>query len=385
MTTCLWFIAFNVCIFILLLIQAAQHVPIQVVEQSVDVHIENRYAQVTYTHKFRNPSENDQELAYEIELDQHAFVSHFSALLNNKIFKGQTKPAQTAQKEYNEAVDSGLAAILVSQDHDASVFSIKCNLEGSKPDIEPEGVDHDANVAVLNITSEMFIPRRFGWYELSFVLSNLKKQFVFDDFDILYDNTPITVTIHDEFGINKIDIPAPTNIKYQNAIEYEYSIDNKNVLIKVNAFKELINDPTQFVFRFKTNAMLKNEQFLYDIIGNHDNNLHNNNNSNNNNNGNEPDEPNNNELVFLHTFSYENNNNIENALPRRLMIVLDRSGSMAIQNKWQNAVSATIEGIKRLNGEIKHDRLGIVLFDHSVSSLPIVEATETNKAQIISW
>ena len=361
---------------------------IQVIEQSVNVHIENRYAQVTYTHKFRNPSENDQEIEYQIELDPQAFVSHFSALLNNKTFIGQTKPAETAQKEYNDAVDSGLAAILVSQDHDASVFSIKCNLEGSKNDHDDDETsisietDHDQNLnlAVLNITSEMFIPRRFGWYELSFVLNNLKKNAPHayvrgnDEYDILCENTPITVNIYDEFGINDIDIPAPTNINYQNAIEYEYSIDNKNVLIKVNAFKELINDPTQFVFRFQTNTMLNNEQFLYDIIENSKNNNKDNKNK---------DEKKQTELVFLHTFSYENN--IEKSIPRRMMIVLDRSGSMSSNNKWQNAVSATIEGIKRLNGETKHDRFGIVLFDHDVSSLPIVEATETNKKDIISW
>eukprot|EP01084_Bolivina_argentea_P107952 192956_1 len=66
-------------------------------------------------------------------------------------------------------------------------------------------------------------------------------------------------------------------------------------------------------------------------------------------------------LTFVHVLSYEG----EAILPRRVVFVLDRSGSMGT-TKWEKAVSATKGAIDDLKPGI--DRMNIILFDNTMNA-----------------
>ena len=162
--------------------------------------------------------------------------------------------------------------------------------------------------AVLYITAEQFMLRRFGYYELSLIVTNIYGYTVNESFE----NTDITISLYDEYSISYTDIIASENINYEitgSNNEYLMDID----VTKTSELEELI------VVRYKTENMDNNHQFLYDSSS----------------------------LTFMHIFSYED----ESVLPRRVIFVLDNSGSMGI-TKWESAVSATIGAIEQLTTDI---------------------------------
>ena len=71
--------------------------------------------------------------------------------------------------------------------------------------------------------------------------------------------------------------------------------------------------------------------------------------------------------TFCHIFSYENNkeNIFIKSTPRRVIFVVDKSGSMYDGNKWNQAINATIGSIKDL--DLNNDRMGIILFDSNIN------------------
>ena len=84
--------------------------------QSIHVEIKDRYTFITYSFEFKNTNElNASELYYSISLQPNSFISYFIAELNGQTFRGETKEKEEAQEEYDNAVDSGLSAVLISQ------------------------------------------------------------------------------------------------------------------------------------------------------------------------------------------------------------------------------------------------------------------------------
>ena len=110
-----------------------------------------------YVHEFSNDGDTAQELSYQLELNPNAFVSEFSAVINDETMIGITKEKEEAQREYNEAVERGLNAVLISQNHDAYTVSISSNLKGI---VEESG---EATQAHLEVIIEEYLKRRFGW------------------------------------------------------------------------------------------------------------------------------------------------------------------------------------------------------------------------------
>ena len=100
------------CVFLL----STATADISLESQSIEVSITDRYAVITYLFEFENANSNDaSELSFEISLQPNTFISQFVADLNGRLFIGETKEKGEALTEYNDAVDSGLNAVLVSQ------------------------------------------------------------------------------------------------------------------------------------------------------------------------------------------------------------------------------------------------------------------------------
>eukprot|EP01083_Nonionella_stella_P193156 713679_1 len=175
-------------------------VGISLLSQGVEITVEDRYAFISYWFFFLNQnndisSASSSQLDYEISLQPNTFISYFSADLNGIIFIGQTKERLQATNEYNNAVESGLNAVLVSQDHDANTFNIKMNIE-------------KGGYAELNIIAETFMLRRFGYYELSLLTTNIYSS---SNIHSEFTETPISINLFDESQITYTDVITPNN------------------------------------------------------------------------------------------------------------------------------------------------------------------------------
>eukprot|EP01084_Bolivina_argentea_P189810 326332_1 len=239
--------------------------------QTIDIVIEDRYAFMNYSFHFVNTNtEASSELDFEISLQPNTFISYFIAELNGLTFKGKTKEKQQAQTEYNQAVEQGLNAVLVSQDHDANVFNVKTNIQQD-------------SYAKLTITAEKFMLRRFGYYELPLLINN-----IYNYINDTFTNTNIIINIYDQYGISYTDIIAPLNAAYntEQISTNKYTIDI--TLTKSETIQQLI------LLRYKTETMENHNQILYDQESS----------------------------TFMHIFSYSD----QTVLPRRVIMILDKSG-----------------------------------------------------------
>eukprot|EP01084_Bolivina_argentea_P010209 19013_1 len=292
---------------------------IQLNHQSVDIDINQRYAVITYSFDFTNTDHNPQQLNYQISLDPNAYISYFIGQIDGQKYKGITKEKSKAKQEYTEACQENKNAILVSQDHDANQFSIQTNLQPK-------------STAILNVTVEQFMVRYFGYYELSLDISNINHQYSIPNREI-----PIKIQLHDAVGVEEIDIPFGT-----------YVIDDKESVkyqqIDAVISKPQDNKPSYFVLRYKTAGNPHHNQMLFDPKSN----------------------------TFLHTFSDDSNEH--QVIPRRVVFVLDKSGSM--YGIWEQAQEAIIGAISNLQVEI--DRFGVVLFSSDVATYPIALADNSN-------
>eukprot|EP01084_Bolivina_argentea_P006158 11656_1 len=317
-------------IILYVMIMTVNSYSISLESQEMNIIIKDRYAFITYQFHFVNTN-NDKaaELSYEISLQPHTFISYFFAELNGHIFKGETKEQFEALIEYNNAVELGLNVVLVSQNHDANIFTIQANIEA--------GGD-----AILNITAEQFMLRAFGYYELSLLVSNK-----YSNVQSTFSDTPVTIDLYDEFGaISFTDVIVEVNTDYNVS-----QISSNQYYIDINVPNSAESEQL-ILFRYKTESMNNNNQLLYDSESS----------------------------TFMHIFSYED----KSVLPRRVVFVLDRSGSMGT-TKWESAVNATIGAIENLN--VGADKMNIILFDTEFIkySTSMVKVSDNIITDSINW
>ena len=153
--------------------------------------ITNRYGSITQIYHFVNTdTKSSQNLKYSLSLNKDVFISKFEIEINGEILFGKTKEKVTAKKEYNLAVKKGDNAVLISNDDEAHIFTIQTNLEKN-------------GKAILFITTEQFIKKRFGKYEFGL---NLINKYYNDVNKILnkIKNIKMTININDKNGIKNI-------------------------------------------------------------------------------------------------------------------------------------------------------------------------------------
>jgi len=216
--------------------------------QGVHVDVVNRYATVNYMFEFSNTG-TATELEFETELANGMFVHSFRAVLNGHLFEGETKEKKEASTEYHEAVSSGHSAVLISQDHDASTFTVNCNLgQGS---------------GFVNVTAQQFLSRRFGFYELSLFLTKINSY---------SEQIPISISIFDEGGVSDFDTPSLTDaiISLADAldIEVEYRDNGRSLTANFDVqSSDVSSSALNIVLRYTTETMTDNNQFYVDAEG----------------------------------------------------------------------------------------------------------------------
>merc|ERR1712038_43068 len=89
-----------------------------------------RYSRTEVTALYRNPGLQANTAVFTMVLPESAFISNFSMTIKEEEYVAEGKEKEEAKRTYEEAVDSGLNAGLVSKNRrDSDTFSVDTNLE----------------------------------------------------------------------------------------------------------------------------------------------------------------------------------------------------------------------------------------------------------------
>ena len=315
-------------------------------KHNVSAQIKDRYAISIYSFDFKNDNSYASELRFEITIDPDAFISKFKANIDGELFIGQIKEKATASNQYKQAKQKKANTILTSQPHNdiPNVFEIKTNID-SKSKIS------------LEITIEQYLQKKFNFNELTIqILRNFNKY----NINPRYEYIKFTFNISDECGMYDILIPSSSSSSSSmGVIINEQTMNAFNKICKINGkIASSQSDINEITLKYKIKG--ESEEDCHCLFDNKSN-------------------------TFCHVISNvlsvkdeanEHNNNI---VPRRVIFVIDKSGSMG-GSKWTRTVSATINGLKQLrNG---YDRFNIILFNEMMHMLFDTEMCLSSKESI---
>merc|ERR1719189_1904482 len=104
--------------------------PVELSKFHVKTTIGFRYSRTEVTALYRNPGHEANKAVFTMLLPESAFISNFSMTIKEEEFVAEVKEKEEAKKTFEEAVESGLSAGLVSKNRrDSNTFSVDTNLE----------------------------------------------------------------------------------------------------------------------------------------------------------------------------------------------------------------------------------------------------------------
>ncbi len=119
--------------------------------------IVDNYVSITYELHFDNTgSSKDKEIDWEFGIQKDILLSNLSIILGEKTYYGVVKPELEAVQEYDESVAANETAVLMKQT--AEGYSLQCIIEAKEE-------------ALIYITMEGFLTRKFGGYSLALPLA----------------------------------------------------------------------------------------------------------------------------------------------------------------------------------------------------------------------
>jgi len=171
--------------------------PVHDVELSlfhVNTTIGFRYSRTEVTALYRNPGLKANKAVFTMVLPESAFISNFSMTINEEEFVAEVKGKEEAKRTYEEALDSGLSAGLVSKNRrDSNTFSVDTNLEPGEK-------------VVFSLTYEELLERKDDQYE--YVL-HVDPGVVLEDFHVeinINESLPLSqLTVPELLESNEID------------------------------------------------------------------------------------------------------------------------------------------------------------------------------------
>eukprot|EP01084_Bolivina_argentea_P304117 525151_1 len=319
----------------------ANDIQISLNKYDISANIVDRYASIVYSFDFvansKSQTVQSSELSFEITIDCDAFISHFIANIDGVLFYGKTKEKEEAKQEYNTAKENNQNAILIYQPHKniPNVFTISTNIN-SKSSIS------------LSINIEQYLKKKFNYNNLNIQLLNS-----FNQHNILqnYDCITFHLDIKDQNTIHDIKIPSSTLSSSNNSNNNRNSNSNEsNVAYDILIDEQTTDDSDHHYVingrvmhrRMSLNELILNYKASEENKENESNILYDNKSN-----------------TFCHIISYKNDEIKDNILiPRRVVFVIDRSGSMS-GSKWDKTISSTNATLKQLR--VGYDRFCVIL------------------------
>merc|ERR1719222_1552688 len=170
------------------LIQEAASLPVHDVELGlfhVNTTIGFRYSRTEVTALYKNPGSEANKAVFTMVLPESAFISNFSMTIKEEEYVAEVKEKEEAKRTYEEAVDSGLSAGLISKNRrDSNTFSADTNLEPGEK-------------VVFTLTYEELLERKDDQYE--YVL-HVDPGVVLDDFHV-------EININESLPLSQLFVP----------------------------------------------------------------------------------------------------------------------------------------------------------------------------------
>merc|ERR1719400_2511171 len=159
--------------------------PVELSLFHVNTTIGFRYSRTEVTALYRNPGLKANKAVFTMVLPESAFVSNFSMTVKEEEFVAQVKEKEEAKKAYEEAVDDGLSAGLVSKNRrDSNTFSVDTNLEPGEK-------------VVFTLTYEELLEREDDQYEY---LLHVDPGAVLEDFHV-------EININESLPLSRLSVP----------------------------------------------------------------------------------------------------------------------------------------------------------------------------------
>jgi len=144
-----------------------------------------RYSRTEVTALYRNPGVEANKAVFTMVLPESAFISNFSMTIKEEEFVAEVKEKEEAKRTYEEAVESGLSAGLVSKNRrDSNTFSVDTNLEPGEK-------------VVFTLTYEELLERKDDQYEY---LLHLDPGAVLEDFHV-------EININESLPLSRLFVP----------------------------------------------------------------------------------------------------------------------------------------------------------------------------------
>merc|ERR1712038_2393 len=144
-----------------------------------------RYSRTEVTALYRNPGLQANTAVFTMVLPESAFISNFSMTIKEEEYVAEVKEKEEAKRTYEEAVDSGLNAGLISKNRrDSNTFSVDTSLEPGEK-------------VVFTLIYEELLERKDDQYE--YVL-HVNPGVVLDDFHV-------EININESLPLSQLLVP----------------------------------------------------------------------------------------------------------------------------------------------------------------------------------
>jgi len=296
---------------------------LEIEELRVDGVINNGYAITTISETFTNTADFAQNADFMVTIPEGAFISNFTITMGDKEFYGEVAPKEEAQEEYDEAVEKGQSAGLVSSSGE-NTFGYQISVAAGK-------------TLTMSLRYEEFLVKRSWRYNYMVHLSKCSFGSNIKSYSFSVD-----IRSHGEISdIEQFGISGTVN----DEDTYRASVSHTST--DVTTFGD-VN------IRYRTSTLPKSGNMLFY-------------------NG-----------YFLHSFCPALSDVGGSPLDKKIVFVLDKSGSMNTGNKMFSMQSAFTEIINQLRPT---DMFNMVAFSNDVDEFKtsFIIANDSNKADAVTY
>jgi len=283
--------------------------------------IDNNYAVTQITEEFYNPNNYSVDDTFSIRIPEKAFISNFSLTIDGETHYAEVVSKQLAKEQYNAAVTSGQDAGLV-ESYGKYVFSYSVSLSPYQ-------------TIRVGLSYEQFLEKTLGGYTYKIFLTSGNI-----DSDVRY--LEINIDIDSELDITEVAIPDRKG--------YRINYPDKTQAV-ITYFSENLPEDHDFTVYYELAGVNLNGKIL---------------NYNDGFNG-----------YFAHVFSPQQKDLGGSPMPKDIIFVLDKSGSMS-GTKITQLKDAFDEVVHELRAE---DRFNIIMFSSDISKYQtqMIDASEGNQ------
>ena len=276
---------------------------ISVTAPSITVNVDDSFVRVTTSVTLEHTGAGTQEYRYDISIPDDAFLTNLSAEMNDTVYYGQVKEDSVAQKEYDDAVESGKTAIKIEK-HSVSSFTMTLNLMADK--------EMD-----ISFSYHQFLVKELGGYRTSVNPFDLIPAPDSGEIDISFNvNSPTMITDADMDNLDDVEM------KYQglNSVSCSLSLPRSDMNRAITLVYETADTDADGIMQFYNDGEI---------------------------------------TYFLHTFAPGMDKLGNKPLEKDIVFIVDKSGSMSGDKMTQ-----TKKAFKLIVNELsaEYDRFNIISF-----------------------